>query len=322
MASPTWSQTVDSLFTSTWSHRKEEAVEQAFKKTPLAHWLKEKGRVESVSGSTRIEIPLDYGTNDTVRWIGKGSTVPISDTEHLTMAYEDWKYISVSIVRYGTDDQKNRGKAQIIRLVDTKLNGAERALWDEFERVFFADGTGPNEPNGLANLVSTSPTTGTVHGLNRATYSWWRNQQKTATGAASVYLTSDMRTMLNDIIEYSRSEMDDIILVTDQTSYELYEDETLEQKQVVNKTLGDAGFTHVTYKGRPLIWSPSAPSGNMYFLNSKYLKLMVDNEWFMEMTDWKTIPDQPHDRVAQITCALNLVTSRPVVLGVLSGIAA
>ncbi len=322
MASPTWSQTVDSLFTSTWSHRKKEAIEQAFKKTPFAHWLKEKGRVENVAGSTRIEIPLDYGTNETVRWIGKGSTVPISDTEHLTMAYEDWKYVSVSIVRYGTDDQKNRGKSQLIRLVDTKLNGAERALWEEFERVFFADGSGPNEPNGVQNLVSTAPTTGTVHGLNRATYSWWRNQQLTSTGAASVYLVSDMRTMLNNVIQYSKAEMDDIILVTNQTCYELYEDETLEQKQIVNKTLGDAGFTHVTFKGRPLIWSPSAPSGNIYFLHTGYLKLFVDNDWFMDMTEWKVIPDQPNDRVAQITCAMNLVTSRPIVLGVLSSVAA
>jgi len=322
MAVPTWSQQVDQLFTSTWAYRRKTAQEQAFLKTPLIFWLKQRGRVEDVRGFTRIEIPLDYGTNDTVRWIGRGSTVPINDPNLLTMAYEDWKYVSVSIVRYGVDDQKNRDKARLLNLVETKLRAAERALMEEFERVFFGDGTGPSEPNGLRNIIADDPTTGTLHGIDRATYTWFRNQSKTASGAASIYLKPDMRTLMNDVVKYSNAEISDLILVTNQTVYELYEDEVLEEKLIVNKELGDAGFQNIAFKGRPLIWSPSAPAGKLYVINANHLKLVIDPDWFMEMTDWKVIPDQPHDRVAQITCALNLVTDRPVVLGVLTGISA
>ena len=89
MASPTWSQVIDNLFTSTWAYRKAEAVEQAFLKTPFIFWLREKGRIENIAGYTRIEIPLDYGTNETIRWISKGTPVPIQDNELITMAYED-----------------------------------------------------------------------------------------------------------------------------------------------------------------------------------------------------------------------------------------
>jgi hypothetical protein len=42
----------------------------------------------------------------------------------------------------------------------------------------------------------------------------------------------------------------------------------------------------------------------------------------MEMTNWKEVPDQPFDKVAQIVCTMNLVTSRPIVNNVLYGIAA
>jgi hypothetical protein len=322
MAPPTWSQTIDNLFTSTWAYRRKEVTEQAFLKTPLIYWLRERGRVEHVSGYRRIEIPLAYGSNETVRWIGKGSTVPIQDSELITMAYEDWKYVACSIMRWFTEDQQNRGQAAAIKLVETKLDAAERSMYEELERVMFADGTGDKEPNGLQNIIATDPTTGTLHGLNRATYDWWRNQTKTATGAAAVYLVSDMRTCLNDILKYSRTEVRDIFMVTDQTTFELYEDVCLEMKILQNTMLADAGFDSIQFRGRPIMWMPSAPSGKMYFVNPNYIKLVCDEQFWMEMTDWKQIPDQPFDKVAQIVCALNLVTSRPIALKVLTGISA
>ena len=319
---PSWTQTVDDMFTTTWSYRKQKAEEQAFLKTPFAFWMKEAKRVENVSGHTRIEIPLEYGSNDTLRWIGKGSTIPISDPNLLTMAYEDWRYVAVSIVRYGVDDQKNRGEARLINYVATKLGAAERALWEEFERAFFADGSGALEPNGLQNIVADLPTTGTVHGIDRATYTWFRNQYKTTTGAASIYLVSDMRNLMNTCTKYAKAEMNDLCIVTDQTSFELYEDETMEQKRIVNQKLADAGFENFQFKGRPMFWSPFAPSAKMYFINHNYLKMVKDEQYFMQMTEWKAIPEQVNDRVAQILCTLNIVSSRPVVHGVLHTIAA
>lgn len=322
--SESWTQTVDSLFTSTWAYRKGPATEQAFQKTPFIFWLREKGRIQYVSGHTRIEIPLEYGSNDTVRWLTKGSTVPMTDSELFTIAYEDWKYVAVNIIRWFTDDQKNRGKAQIINLVNAKLNAAERSLWEEFERVMFADGAGTNEPNGIQNLISVTPTTGTVHGINRATTGreYWRNTQKTATGSASVYLLSDMRNLMNTLTTYNKVEANDIAIVTNQTVFELYEDVHMDMKILTNTKLADAGFESFMFKGRPMMWCPSAPSGNMYFVNTNYLKLVCDEGFWMEMTDWKSIPDQPFDKVAQILCTCNLVTSRPIAMGVLSSIAA
>lgn len=322
MPVPTWSQTIDTLFTTTWAYRRKQAVEQAFLKTPFIFWLRQKGRIETISGHTRIEIPLDYGQNETVRWISKGDKVPLADTEILTMAYEEWRTVAVNILRWFDEDQKNRSQAAAIRLVETKLNAAERALWEELERVMFSDGTGSKEPNGLQNIVAVDPTTGVLHGIDRSVYTWFRNQAKSASGSASVYLRSDMRTCLNDVIKYSRSELNDIVIVTDQTSFELYEDVCMDMKILMESKLADAGFDNIVFRGRPLIWCPSCPSGYMYFINPNFLKLVCDEQYFMEMTDWKEIPDQPFDKAAQIVCVLNLVCSRPIVQKVLYGITA
>jgi len=322
-ASQSWTQTVDTFFTTTWAYRKTTATIQSFEKTPFIFWLREKGRIENISGYRRIEIPLEYGSNETVRWISKGDTVPLSEGELATMAYEDWKYVSVTLMRWFQDEQQNRGKAAMIRLADMKLGAAERALYEEFERVMFADGTGAKEPNGLQNLITATPTLGTVHGINRATAtnSWFRNQQKTATGAADIYLIKDMRTCLNNIIKYAKAEIGDIAIVTTQNVFELYEEEGYELLQIQNNKLYDAGFDTLQFRGRPIMWCPSAPDGNMYFINVGYYKLICDEDYWMQMTDWKSIPNQPNDRVAQIVCAFNAVCSRPIVNLVLTGIA-
>jgi hypothetical protein len=315
--SVTWSQAIDNMFTTTWAKRKTAAIEQAYLKTPLIFWLKEKGRVEEQKGYSRVEIPLEYGRNETVKWIGKGSTVPLTEGELFTMCYEEWKYVAVSIIRYGTEDQKNKGAAKIIDYVARKVNAAERSLWEDFERAMFADGTGLNEPNGLQNLIPVDPTTGTIHGLNRATYEWFRTQTKASSGVFSVYGISDIRNMLNNITKYSKSEVKDIFYVTDQTTYEAFDDMMLDIRQFHNQKLIDAGFEHLVYRGRPFMWCPSAPAAQIRFINPQYLKLVIDPDYFMDMTDWKAIPDQVNDRVAQIVCAMNMVTSRPITQGVL-----
>lgn len=322
-AAQSWTETVDTLFTTTWMYRKKEATIQSYLKTPFIYWLKERGRVKEITGHRRIEVPVEYGDNETVRWVTKGSTVPIQDAELVTMTYEDWKYVSVTVPRYLTDDQQNRNQGRMINLIDLKLNAAERALYENMETAVFADGTGVNECNGLKNLVSATPATGTVHGINRATagQEWWRNQQRTAGGAASLTLIDDMRTSLNDIIKYSRSEIRDITIVTEQTVYELYEKEGYEIYFKTDNTLYDAGFDSLQYRGRPMMWCPSAPSGYMYFLNTGYINMVVDPGYWMEPTEWKAIPNQVGDRVMQIVCTMNFIVTRPICQLVITGIA-
>jgi len=319
--SQSWTHKVDTFFTTTWMYRRKTVTQQAFLKTPFIYWLRERGKIEFISGYRRIEVPVEYGDNETIRWITKGDTVPLADSELATMTYEDWKHVSVTVMRWMQDEQQNRGKAAMISLSDLKLGAAERGLYEEFERVMFADGTGTNEPNGTENLISTTPTTGIVHGLNRANLTWWRNQAMECEGAAALYLVKNMRTCFNNILKYSKAELQDIALVTDQDTYELYEEEGYELVQLQKTGFFDAGFPTLSFRGRPLMWCPSAPDGKMFFVNTAYYKMVCDEQYWMLMTDWKTIPNQPHDRVAQITCTFNVICTRPIVQNVLYNIA-
>lgn len=129
-----------------------------------------------------------------------------------------------------------------------------------------------------------------------------------------------MRTVFDNCSKGQASDVPDA-MITDSTSYNLYEDEVMEQKSIVNKQLGDAMFDTVNFRGKPVIWSSQCTSGYMYFVNFSYVGLNVDPDINFTATEWKSIPNQL-DRVMQIVWKGNAIASRRASLGVLTSIAA
>ena len=314
----TLTEALDNLYTTTWQNMKKEATDQIFDATPFWFWMKKKGQLNPVAGGRFMTEPLRYAQSDKVTFIGRGGTVSLSDQEFLTAATFDWKYLVDSIVRFGVDDQKNRGKNMIMNFMKAKLAMSKDSLIDKMEETLFADNSAdPLAWAGLQEVIPDDPTTGTFGGIDSSVYTWWQNQTANMTGLSfAVNGHAQMRTMLNNCGNNLAQDFPDF-LVSGQIPYEYYEDSVLEQKRIVNKDLGDAGFDNIQFKGRPLIWSSKCAATRMYFLNSRFLKFNHDPMMNFDMTEWKAIPDQVNDRAAQVIMAGNLVTSRRRVHGIL-----
>lgn len=77
---------------------------------------------------------------------------------------------------------------RLIDLMDENVNALREGFEDKFDYELHRDGTqGTDALAGLDLLISTSPTTGTVGGINRATSGneYWRNQYATSIGTPS-----------------------------------------------------------------------------------------------------------------------------------------
>lgn len=345
MAVPTLTQFLDNLYTTTWQNRMEGVADNVFNATPFWFWLKDKGKLRPQRGGRFIEENLEYATNNNVQWVDKGSVVPLNDYEFLTIAQFQWRYLSVNIVRFGVDEQKNAGKAKIMSLMNAKLDNSEASLITEFE-TRLTDGPGTISSgtttyqaqafDGLNCLVADDPTSnlggnGIAVGAidsSQATYSWWRNQTINMTGISfNTGGVARMRTILNNCMNNRREDRPDIIL-TDQHTYENYEATVLPYYRAINRKLGDASFENQTFKNIPMVWTPSIPgeasaspvAGHMYFLNTSFLSLIYDPASWFDMTEWKAIPDQINDRVAQIICSCAFTTNRRRVHGVIYGL--
>lgn len=324
MPVPTRSEVLDDLYTTTWTNRKKEVVDSIFTATPLTRELMKRGGITlNGTGGRFIELPLAYAKNETVKSLGRGDTISLSETKFMTVAQFNWKYLGGSIIRYFVDDTQNKSIQEHINWANAKINNLRDSLTDLLETQLFGDGTGnaSKDLDGLANIVSTTPTTGTVGNINSATFTWWQNRQKTSTGPASVYLLSDMRNLANTTSE-SKTRMWPNIVITTQAVAELYGDEVLEQRNIIQTSGNDAEpVMGDAWHGIKIQWSSQCPSGRMYMLNSEYCGLNIDPDVNFQMTDWKPIPNQINDRVCQIVMKGNFISNRRASLGVLTAIA-
>ncbi len=316
MALPTLTENLDNLYTTTWRNKKDSVVDSIFDATPFFFWLRDGGRLDTQRGGRDIEHAIRYAKSDNITWLTKGATVPMDDKEFLTAATYSWRYVSDTIVRFMTDEQQNAGQHAIMSLMNAKLDNSQDSLVDTLETAIFAAQSG-NQILGLQDLVPDDPTTGTVGGIDASAETWWRSKDKDMTGLSfATHGVPEMRSMINTTSNNLRMDMIDII-VSGQVPYEYYEDSVVEQKQIVNKKLGDAGFENVEFKGRPVIWSPACAATRMYFLNTNFLTIVYDPALWFDMTDWKAVPNQPKDRVAQVVSTLEFVSSRRRCQGVL-----
>lgn len=312
-------EVLDNLYTSTWQNMKDTTADQIFDSMPFWYWLKDKGRMETVEGGRYLTEPLQFDKSDSIKWIGKGGVATTNDFEFLTTAKYDWRYLIGSIVRFGVDDQQNRGRNQIINLMTSKMDNVKNSITDELEtRLAGAAGTQGSGTatdaaamDGLQWLVADDPTAAanTVGGIDPSVYTWWQNKTATMSGLSfATYGVGKMRTILNNASNNLKQDSPDII-VTGQTPFEYYEDTVLPHFRVNNNKLGDLGFENIQFKGRPMIWSPSIGT-RMYMLNTRYIKFAYDPMMFFDMTAWKDIPNQVNDRTAQIITACSFKTSR------------
>lgn len=318
---PTLTESLDTLYTTTWQLMRDEVINQVFASTPLWSQLRNRERVRRESGGRWIGFGVEYAKNTTVDYIGKGGTVSLAKDDIATTGKVDWKYLIGNLTRYWVDDQQNAGKSQLMNKINIELNNLKNSLIDTLETSLFSDGTGFGgmEIDGLGNIVSASST---YAGLAPGTYDWWKATTKASTGSASVYLRSDMTNVFNTTQIIKTPSNKPSIIITDQASYELFENEVLAPMQrIMNQELKSLGFERFEFKGAPVDWSPAATAGSMYFLNTNYMQLVIDSKADFEMTEWKTIPNSL-DRASQIVTALNLVCTNRASQGVLTGITA
>lgn len=338
----TLTEGLDNLYTTTWQNMKSTVSDNIFDATPFWFWLRQNGGFDTEEGGRFITEPLRYAKSDNVTWITRGGSVTLQDKEFLTVAKFDWKYLVDTIVRFMTDDQQNRGKNQIVSLMNAKLDNSRDSLVDQLEtRLVTALGAGGVQMLGLPDIIKNDPTTdpasGALGGISSVGNTWWRNQAldfNAVFGAAADWddaTNSGPRAMMQILNRCMNNRTQDApnIFLTDRGVYEAHYNATLDFKRIVNKTLGDAGFQNLEFNGIPIIWSPvlaaaqsAAPAvdGVMYAVNTRYLKFRYDPMLFFDMTEWKPIPDQVNDRAAQIVTACNLVTGRRRVHGVIFNI--
>jgi len=324
------SESLDQLYSTTWQLMRKEAVDNIFNATPLSYRLYNKG-IRKESGGRWIGVQLLYGKNTTVKTIGIGGAVDIVNDELITTGKADWKWVVANIVRYFGEDTQNAGKEQIMNLLQAKLKVAELSLVDKFEEMLVADGSGNGGLDwcGLAKYITVAGT-GDSLGIDATTNTWWNNKTTDMAQGGSTTHLGTMNLIRNTYNDCSVGNDHPTILMSTQEMYEWYELQLQNILRVapVDRKMADLGFEALQYKGADWTYSPSLVAGSfdtsdhgLFFLNERYLDLVIHTAADFHMTEWKPIPNQL-DRVAQIVVQGELVCSNRRMQGIGYGIAA
>ena len=195
-------------------------------------------------------------------------------------------------------------------------------------QLFSTNGDSSKGPLGLQTMVSIAGT-GTVGGIVSGTYSWWGNQQRNSFDTDGTYATAAnlRKGMAASYNSCSQGQDQPNLVLMSQTAFEWYEEVLTPLKQFVDAKTADAGFQNLLYKGAVCMWDRDFPDDlggtsadeGMYFLNSKYLKLVVHEDCDMITTPFVR-PEDQDAKCAQILWMGELITNNRRYLGVLHGI--
>jgi hypothetical protein len=295
---------------------------------PLLGELKKKGNItEDYTGGEYIRQTLAYAENSTYTHYRGAERLNISEVSILSAAKFDIKQVALSVTMNGLEEVMNAGEAKLIDLFQTKSMVLKGTFENNFETDLFSAGTasGGKQIGGLQSLVADTPTSGTVGGINAATYSWWRNVSYDASsdgGAATS--AANIKTYLDNVMLQTRRGQDiPDFLIADNNYYGFYEAYLSGLQQIVDSGSGKSqgsGSDELTYKGRRFVLgggrNGSVPTDHVYFLNTDYIKLKEAKDRKLKMREAVKAIDQD----AEVSLALwagNLVLPNRFVHAVL-----
>ncbi|MFQ5472244.1 MAG: phage major capsid protein [Dehalococcoidia bacterium] len=345
MAQTSLTLNYDSILTTTLFNVRGILYDQIFKSNVFMNWLHQKGRKRVVNGGERIQVALQTGTNSTVKTYSGYELLDTTPQDNVTSAFYNWKQLAGSVAINRLEERQNSGEAQIMSLLQQKVNELQLSMADELSREIlgpngaasgstFAVGNGGKDLLGLPIIIQDAPATGSlVGGINSADSSFWRNQTTDSTATTTKAYKDELRKMWNDCSK-GPGGGPDMVLAT-QTAYEHYESALNDHSRHTNLALADLGFDNVRLKGANVVWDErvpdsenqeysSADGGNpstetAYFINSKFLELVVDSQ-----TDFITTPfvrpENQDARVAQVLFYGELTCNNRRKQGVLASI--
>lgn len=294
-------------------------ADNVFTARPLFYALTNGQTIRRINGGAKIVVPIIYGTNSTAGSYSGSDTIDTTAQTGITAAEYDWKQYAATVTITGIEEAKNNGEAAIIDLLEGKIMQAEQTIIQNMNTMFYSNGAGNGGKDflGLNGLVGVGNDSGSAIGGIDATdsdNSWWRSSLTNQGGALTL---AAMSTMYNNV---SVGNDQPTIIITDQDEYEKYEALLQPNLRYTSADVADAGFQNLLFKGAPVTYdSDTNLDTKMFFLNTKYLRLVAHTETWFQPTPFVR-PTNQDARYAQILCYGQLTTSNRSRQGMLYGL--
>jgi hypothetical protein len=220
------------------------------------------------------------------------------------------------------EEAENRGTAAKFDLDAGKMENLLKSLRSRINADICGSQSG-NEILGLQDIVSATPTTGTVGAIDRSTYTFWRNQQETGTQSLAAFdnLRSKMRSIHASCSKGMGVKEPEYYLSTS-TVVNGYESLLIANEQIIDKRDSkqtDAGIDHdaLRFKTAKVVWDRDVLDATMYALNNEDLIIAYQEGKWMKAYP-KIRPGNQLVDILAVETQMCLLSPNPRHLGVIT----
>jgi hypothetical protein len=291
MASP--NPSIDDIVATTIENRQKKAADNVTRNNALLNELDKRGNTRAYSpidGGTTIWEELEYALNGTTMWYSGYEVLNIAPQQIFSAAVFQIRQAAVAVSISGLEELQNAGEERMIELIGGRVSNAERSLETLIATGLYSDGTTAKAIGGLQYLVSKTPTSGSVGGIDPATWTFWQNVKFAAiadggAAASPSNIRGYMDTVANQLIR-GTDKVD--LVVADNNFWELYNQSLQAIQRTEEVKTGESGFEYLKYRSGKVIldggfqgyssdpaqFGPTGgcPTNTMYFLNTRYVK--------------------------------------------------
>jgi hypothetical protein len=275
------STTLTEIVTTTLRNRTGKLADNITKNNGLIFRLKEKENVKPVSGGRTIVQELEYAENGTYKRYSGYEALNISPSDVFTGAEYNYAQAAVAISISGLEMIQNAGEEAIIDLLESRIKNGEKTITNNIALDCYSDGSadGGRQIGGLALLVSKTPATGVVGGIDASTTigTFWLNTAfSSATNGGAPATSANIQSYMNQVwVQQVRGADHPDMIVADNNYYRLYLESLQGIQRIGDAKMADAGYQVLKYMNSDVVldggFGGGAPVNTMYFLNTDYL---------------------------------------------------
>ena len=265
---------ISDILATTIESRTRQIADNVTKNNAILMKLEGKGKIKTFSGGSKIMQELSFAENTNGGWYSGYDILPVGVSDVISAAEFNIKQAAVPVVISGLEMLQNAGREKMIDLLDARLSVAESTLANLISGGLYSDGTGAGskEIDGLDAAIPLNPATGTYGGIDRATWTFWRNQFVDS-GAAD---PTTIQGLFNDLwVQQVRgTDRPDLIMV-DNVVWSTYTESLQAQQRFTSPETGNLGFPTLKYMDADVCLDGGiggfCPAGTAFFLNTDYL---------------------------------------------------
>jgi hypothetical protein len=271
---------ISDVIATTIQSRTGTIADNVTKNNALLARLKERGNVKPFGGGNVILQELSFQANGNAGWYSGYDLLPVAAQDVISAAQYDIKQAACPVTISGLDQLQNSGKEAIIDLLEARVTVGEASMANLIAAGIYSDGTaaGGKQIDGLLKQVVATPgSAGTVGGIDRNTWPFWRNQTFDASSDGGAATTAaNIQSYWNRLWAkcVRGSDRPDLIVV-DNVYWGLYMGSLQAIQRFTGSETAKLGFVSVKFMDADVVLDGGIggfmPASTAYFLNTKYM---------------------------------------------------